>query len=193
VRVSGDRHTGLTVRLGDRPEDLVETFYRLHLKTRRRQGVPIQPRRFFHLLWRHAIATGLGSVLVVEAAGTPIAAAVFLQANGTVIYKFGASDEDAWSLRPNHLLFWHAIRSACESGAKRFDWGRTDLDNEGLRSFKRSWGAEEIPLEYCSMLPRSGAAGAQHGLSGRVLGAMIRRSPETVGRLVGEALYRFVA
>jgi hypothetical protein len=72
---------GLTVRVANRPEDLVGTFYGLHLRTRRRQGVPVQPRRFFRLLWEHTISTGLGSVLIVEAAAQPIAAAVFLAWN----------------------------------------------------------------------------------------------------------------
>jgi hypothetical protein len=57
---------GLTVRRGSSPHDLVDTFYQLHLRTRRRQGVPVQPRRFFRLLWDNAIATGLGSLLIVE-------------------------------------------------------------------------------------------------------------------------------
>jgi hypothetical protein len=59
---------GLTVRQATRPPDLVDTFYQLHVRTRRRQGVPVQPRRFFHLLWENTISTGLGSVLIVEAA-----------------------------------------------------------------------------------------------------------------------------
>src|SRR5262249_45036070 len=77
---------GLTVRQGTRPEDLAGIFYGLHLRTRRRQGVPVQPRRFFRLLWERVISTGLGSVVIVEASGQPVAAAVFLAWNRTVVY-----------------------------------------------------------------------------------------------------------
>jgi CelD/BcsL family acetyltransferase involved in cellulose biosynthesis len=187
---------GLTVRQGSSPDDLLDTFYQLHLRTRRRQGVPVQPRRFFRLLWDHAIATGLGSVLVVEAAGQPIAAGVFLRWNETVVYKFGASDESCWKLRPNHLLMWHAIRTACEQGYGVFDFGRTDIGHEGLRSFKLSWGAAEEPIFYDTLgaapEPAPPADGSE-GMATRVLGTVIRHSPPLLCRAVGEALYRYVA
>lgn len=184
---------GLTVRQATRPEDLLGTFYRLHLRTRRRQGVPVQPRRFFRLLWENAISTGLGSVLIVEASAEPIAAAVFLSWNGTVIYKFGASDASAWSLRPNHLLFWHAIREACEQGHRWFDFGRTDIGQEGLRNFKLSWGAVEEPLVYETLGGKPGSAPPAGGMAARMLGPVIRHSPLLLCRAVGETLYRYVA
>jgi CelD/BcsL family acetyltransferase involved in cellulose biosynthesis len=184
---------GLTVRLGTSPHDLVDTFYRLHLRTRRRQGVPVQPRRFFRLLWDNTIATGLGSLLIVEAAGQPIAAAVFLTWNETVIYKFGASDESSWSLRPNHLLFWHAIRAACEQGCRWFDFGRTDIGQEGLRNFKLSWGAVEEPLFYGMVSGTPESAPSADGMATRVLGPVIRHGPLLLCRAVGETLYRYAA
>jgi len=184
---------GLTVRLATRPEDLVGTFYRLHLRTRRRQGVPVQPRRFFRLLWDNVINTGLGSVLIVEASAQPIAAAVFLAWNGTVIYKFGASDAAFWSLRPNHVLFWHAIRVACEEGYRWFDFGRTDVGQSGLRDFKLSWGATEESLVYRMLGGKPEQVSVGDGMATRVLGPVIRHGPLLVCRAVGETLYRYVA
>jgi len=184
---------GLTIRQATRAQDLVGTFYRLHVLTRRRQGVPVQPRRFFRLLWERAISTGLGSVLIVEAAGEPVAAAVFLAWNQTMIYKFGASEARAWSLRPNHLLFWHAIRTACEQGYRWFDFGRTDVGHEGLRNFKLSWGAVEEPLAYGTLGGRPDPAPPAHGLAGRLLGSAIRHGPLLLCRVAGEALYRYAA
>jgi CelD/BcsL family acetyltransferase involved in cellulose biosynthesis len=184
---------GLTVRLATRPEDLVDTFYRLHLRTRRRQGVPVQPRRFFRQLWDTVISTGLGSVLIVEASDRPIAAAVFLAWNGTVVYKFGASDAASWSLRPNHVLFWHAIRVACEQGYRLFDFGRTDVGQAGLRDFKLSWGATEEPLVYRMLGGKPGPVPIGDGMATRVLGPVIRHGPLLFCRAVGETLYRYVA
>jgi CelD/BcsL family acetyltransferase involved in cellulose biosynthesis len=184
---------GLTVRQATGPEDLVGTFYRLHLLTRRRLGVPVQPRRFFRMLWKDVISTGLGSVLIVEAAAQPIAAAVFLTWNGTVIYKFSASDASAWKLYPNHLLSWHAIRAACEQGHQWFDFGRTDIGNEGLRHFKLSWGAVEEPLFYGRVGAAPGPAPSAEGMASRALRRVIRRGPLLLCRAVGEGLYRYVA
>lgn len=183
---------GLTIRRSIEPDDLVTTFYNLHLATRRRQGVPIQPRRFFRLIAERVLSTGGGWVDVVEAAGRPVAAALFLAGNGTVIYKFGASDEAAWSLRPNHLLFWHAIRSACETGYTAFDFGRTDAGHDSLAAFKRSWGADEQTLTY-SVVGRTPAAEGGHGAAGRLLGTVLRHTPPILTRISGELLYRFVA
>jgi CelD/BcsL family acetyltransferase involved in cellulose biosynthesis len=183
---------GLTVRSAAHPSDLADTFYRLHLRTRRRQGVPVQPRRFFRLLWERVISKGLGSVLIVEASGQPVAAAVFLTWNGTVIYKFGASEASAWPMRPNHLLFWHAIRTACEQGHRWFDFGRTDLGHTGLRAFKLSWGALEEPLVYRTLGGPEPSPEAD-GRAARVLGSVIRRSPLLVCRAAGETLYRYIA
>ena len=57
-----------------------------------------------------------------------------------MIYKFGASDHNAWPQRPNHALFWSAIRWACDNNLSLYDFGRANLDNEGLRTFKSNWG-----------------------------------------------------
>jgi CelD/BcsL family acetyltransferase involved in cellulose biosynthesis len=155
--------------------------------------VPVQPRRFFRLLWENTISTGLGSVLIVEASAQPIAAAVFLAWNETVIYKFGASDASSWSLRPNHLLFWHAIRAACEQGCRWFDFGRTDFGQEGLRNFKLSWGAVEEPLVYGTLGGKPGSAPQAEGMAARMLEPVIRHGPLLLCRAFGETLYRYVA
>jgi CelD/BcsL family acetyltransferase involved in cellulose biosynthesis len=184
---------GLMVRRAAHPHDLTHTFYRLHLQTRRRLGVPVQPRRFFRLLWDNAIRTGLGSVLIAEASDQPIAAAVFLGWNGTAIYKFGASDASAWSLRPNHLIMWHAIRTACEQGYRSFDFGRTDADQDGLRNFKRSWGAVEEPLVYGALCDPAERVPAAEGMPAQMFGSVIRHGPLLLCRATGEMLYRYTA
>jgi lipid II:glycine glycyltransferase (peptidoglycan interpeptide bridge formation enzyme) len=167
----------------------LEAFYHLHLGTRKRQGVPIQPRRFFRLLQRHILGQDLGFVQTAWLDEKPIAAAVFLTWNDTLVYKFGASDDRHWEHRPNHLLFWTAIRWACENGYRTFDWGRTDLENEGLRQFKSAWGAREEPLIYSAF----GAVPAKRGGGrlGKALGTMIRRSPTLVCQATGELMYRY--
>jgi CelD/BcsL family acetyltransferase involved in cellulose biosynthesis len=182
---------GVVIRDGDSWADLVHTFYDLHVLTRRRQGVPVQPRRFFELLWERLIAPGHGFVLVAEHEATPIAAGVFLSWNGTVIYKFGASDESKLRVRPNHLLMWHAIRRACESGARTFDFGRSDLGNTGLRAFKSAFGAIEWPLVYSQFGGSSAYLG--DGRAARALAPVIKRSPPWVCRGLGELLYKYAA
>jgi CelD/BcsL family acetyltransferase involved in cellulose biosynthesis len=182
---------GVVVRRGELRADLVDTFYGLHLRTRQRQGVPVQPRRFFALLWDGLLERGLGTLLLAYSGTTPVAGAVFLSWNGAVTYKFGASDPAYWGLRPNNLLFWEAIREGCGRGDRTLDFGRTELDNHGLREFKSGWGAREEPLVYTF----AGAArhADAHGFVVRALGTAIRHSPTWVCRAVGEAGYRYAA
>jgi CelD/BcsL family acetyltransferase involved in cellulose biosynthesis len=187
---------GVTVRRSTSANDVIDTFYALHAQTRRRLGVPVQPRRFFRAIGDRIIEPGLGFVMIASHDGRPLAAAVFLHWNRTVFYKYGASDSDAWSLRPNHLLFWEAIRWSAENGYRLFDFGRSDVAQQGLREFKNGWGTKEEPLTYSIIRDRRKMAaegGRVAGWASAGGGAIIRRSPPWVARLVGEALYKYSA
>lgn len=180
---------GVVVRRGTARDDLLSTFYGLHLTTRRRQGVPIQPKRFFSVLWERVLEPGLGFVLVAEDRGELVAAAVFLAWNRRLVYKFGASDPRRLKSRPNHAIFGDAIRGACDEGMATLDFGRTDEQNEGLRAFKAGWGSVEQQLVYSTWRPPTHSV----DVPAQVLGAVIRRSPEWVCRVAGERLYRYTA
>jgi CelD/BcsL family acetyltransferase involved in cellulose biosynthesis len=189
--ISRAEREGVVVRRAAGAADL-EAFYALHARTRRRQGVPVQPRRFFELIWSRLVERDLAFILLADAGPRrAVAGALFLAWNGTTIYKFGASDPESLPHRPNHLIFWTAIQEACARGDRRFDFGRTDLGNDGLRSFKSGWGAAERPLAY-STLERGAADGAE-GFAARAMGVAIRRGPAWVCRGVGETLYRYAA
>jgi CelD/BcsL family acetyltransferase involved in cellulose biosynthesis len=183
------RSQGVAVRVASERSELVDVFYGLHLGTRRRQGVPIQPKRFFELLWERIIEPGLGVCLLAFAHGAPLAGAVMLAWNHTVTGKYYASDARFWGLRPNHLLYWEAIAWSCERGFLEFDFGRSDLDNAGLRSFKSSWGAREEPLVYCTLGDPGGGRRARRPAA--ALGTIIRHSPPALCRTVGELFYKY--
>jgi CelD/BcsL family acetyltransferase involved in cellulose biosynthesis len=182
----------VTVARAEHEDDLTRTFYALHTATRRRHGVPVQPRRYFSLLWRRVLEQGLGFLLIARAGEHAVAAAVFLAWGSTVVYKYGASDAAASSLRPNNAIFWHAINWACENGYSMLDFGRTDSANEGLRDFKRGWGTEEIPLTYGVIGPAR-VSGLNPDRGARLVGPFIRRAPLFVCRGIGRALYRYAA
>jgi CelD/BcsL family acetyltransferase involved in cellulose biosynthesis len=184
----------LLVRVGNDEEDLTRSFYGLHVQTRRRLGMPVQPRRFFSAIWEQLLEQGHGWLLLVEADSQPVAAAVFLTSPGkqTVTYKYGASDSAFWSKRPNHLLFAHAIRLACEQGYRQFDWGRSDLPDSGLREFKSGWAGVEEPLVYTTLVDGEPASEG----SGRALDAaraVLSWAPAWVCRASGELFYRYAA
>lgn len=183
---------GIVVERSQERAHLIDIFYPLHVRTRRRQGVPVQPRRYFELLWEAMIEQGLGYVSVAYAGKKPVASAVFLTWKGTVIYKYGASDEAAWPLRPNHLLFWDAIEASCRNGDHTFDFGRTESSNDGLRSFKGGWDAEEMPLHYSIIGGTDRSRSSAHPVATLVQPAL-RHAPLWACRAVGALLYRYAA
>jgi hypothetical protein len=161
-------------------------FYDLHLRTRRRLGVPTQPLRFFRLVWERLISEGHGFVLLAYDGTRVVAGGVFLRWNGVMTYKYGASEADAWRLHPNHLLLWEAVQRGCAEGDRVLDWGRTDLGNEGLRKFKLGWAAEQ-ELSYSVFAPEAPSGGGRPGEA--ALTKVIQKSPVWVSRAIGKVLY----
>jgi CelD/BcsL family acetyltransferase involved in cellulose biosynthesis len=178
----------VTVRWGERRDDLLETFLRLHLSTRKRHGLPAQPRAFFENLWDSMIEPGHGFVLVSRVDEIPAAAAVFLVGGKTITYKFGASEAELWHKRPNHPLFWEAIQWGCRNGYEILDFGRSDHENVGLRAFKDSWGTIETELLY-SIVGTKPLRPPEALVS--AIGPLIRHSPMWLNRILGRLLYRF--
>lgn len=190
-RIVKAEREGVAVRRGSSKGDLTQTFYELHLETRHRLGVPIQPRRYFDLLWERIIAPGRGFVLLAYWKDMPIAGAVFLAWNGTVTYKYSASRQEFWKLRPNNFIIWNGIRWGCENGFHTFDFGRTEPGNEGLRSFKSGWGTAEEPLSYSTL---AGSPPTQAiSRAAEMLRRPIQTMPAWFCRLVGELAYKRAA
>src|SRR5205814_8031848 len=70
------QRSGLSVSVQTSPEAMAQ-FYKLHVRTRRRHGVPPQPRPFFTNIQRQLISAGLGFIVLVDCQNGPIAAAMF--------------------------------------------------------------------------------------------------------------------
>ena len=192
VHRSKRRDARRAARLGVRVHRRVDeastaAFFRLQVLTRRRLGVPTQPWRFFRGLVP-LFQQGLGFLLLAEWEGRVVNAAIYLQWARTLTYKYSASDPSHRDLRAMSMIHLEAVRQAVEARSDTLDLGRTELDNEGLRGFKRDLGAEERELDYAWL------GGAPEHQSVRAVSrlqrAAIRRAPPAFGRLVGAAVYR---
>lgn len=168
----------------------VKQFYHLHLLTRKKLGVPVQPKQFFRRLHEKMLKQDLGFVGLVRQGDRVLAAAVFLTFGGMMTYKYGASDPCALALRPNDYLFHQVMQRAVEQDFDRFDFGITFRCDEGLRQFKRKWGARELDVHHFRIAGRV-TPSLEDSNALKLVSAVIRRSPPIVCRLVGELCYRY--
>ncbi len=163
-------------------------FYRLHVQTRRRHGLPPQPASFFLNIYEHIIRPGLGFVVLAQHRSRPIAAAIFFRFGKNALYKYGASDERFQQFRANNLVMWRGIQFLARNGAEKLYFGRTACENDGLRRFKLSWHTEEETIDYFRVDPSGRQClNARHdsGFHKRVFG----RLPLVFNRLAGSMIY----
>ena len=173
----------------ERTPEALEEFVSLHALTRKRHGVPPQPRRFFSQIYEQIIRPGSGFVVLARRGATAVAAAIFFVWADKAIYKFGASDQSEQSLRGNNLVMWEAIRFLAGSGVRQLDFGRTALEHDGLRRFKLGWGTTEKTITYCRFETKSQMFGAvsprRPGVSARFFSHM----PLAFNQVAGHLLY----
>jgi hypothetical protein len=173
----------------------MDIFFSLHCHTRRRHGLPPQPRRFFHLIHKYLIEPGSGFISLARFENKWIAGSVFLRFGSQGVYKFGASDPRFQHVRANNLVMWQGIRRLQQEHVSHLSLGRSDRNDEGLLQFKRGWGGEEVRLSYhrIGLLKRPVTNKAQGvSYSGGFSQKVMRRLPIPVLRLMGGLLYRHV-
>lgn len=172
----------------------IKTFYHLHLLTRKKHGVAVQPFGFFRNLWSTLAPRKMITLLLARHQQRIIAGIIVLWFKNIAYYKFGASDERFLNIRANQLLMWEAIQLAQRKGCSTFDFGRTNQSNEGLSLYKQRWGSQRVSLYYVRVPKdtKSGILKESSRTHGR-LKKMMSWMPAALIRLSGEFLYRHLA
>lgn len=168
-------------------------YYDLHCLTRKRQGVPPQPWRFFKNIHKNVISRGKGSIFLASKESRPIAGALFLHHDKCAMYKFGASNFEYQSMRPNNLVIWKAIQWLVQNRYDRIDFGRTSLGNAGLRRFKQGWGTREEVLSYYRHDISSGNVEQLHDQSSGWYNPIFRTIPKFLSLAIGNLMYKHIA
>jgi hypothetical protein len=175
--------------LVSRSRQAVGDFYRLHVQTRRRHGLPPQPTSFFLNIYEHIIKPGLGFTVLAQRDSRPIAAAVFFRFGKNALYKYAASDKRLQEFRANNLVMWEGIQFLLRNGVEKLHFGRTECENDGLRRFKLSWDTQEEIIHYYRVDPSGRQclvpAPRNSGFHKRVFGKL----PLVFNRLAGSILY----
>jgi CelD/BcsL family acetyltransferase involved in cellulose biosynthesis len=189
-KIQRAKREGLGYESG-RTERLLDAFYKIMVQTRRRHGVPPQPKHWFRIL-----AEEFGDSLQIRVAfhGTKaVAATMTIRYKDTLVYKYGGSEVKHNKLGGMHMLYWNAIEDAKKWELRSFDLGRTDMHQHGLATFKRRWGALESSIAY-SRYPEAGNGGlpnlSEPKFRTRVGQFVFRQTPNQLLPLLGNLLYR---
>jgi CelD/BcsL family acetyltransferase involved in cellulose biosynthesis len=165
---------------------LLDGFYRLLLRTRRRHRLPPQPKAWFRNL-----AKFLGDRIQIRVAskdGRPIASIITLNYKNKLMYKYGCSDERYHRFGAVQLLLWRAIQDAKEKNYPEFDLGRCEWENSNLRIFKDRWGANRSKLTYWRYQPGRFSADHERQLARK----FFRSCPPRLLQAAGRTLYRHI-
>jgi len=171
-----------------RSELLLAAFYALLVATRRRHELPPAP-----VAWYRNLLDCLGdaaSIHVARKDGEPVAAILLLRHRDVLVYKYGASDAAKHAMGAMPFLLWHAIEEGKRTGMAYLDFGRSDLHQPGLITFKDRFGAARSTMTYFrdSLSTRSG-----HGwVPKRLASAILRAMPDRALQAVGNMFYRHV-
>lgn len=168
----------------------VNAYYRLHCRTRKRLGVPPQPYRFFENIFNYVISKGQGKVVLARHQKQIVAGNIFFHFRQKAMYKFGASERAFQHLRPSDLIMWEAIKWYAANGCRHFCFGRTAINNTGLRRFKSDWGAAEKVINYYRYdLAKNNFVSTEKSEK-TAPQTVFRRLPVPALKLVGAILYK---
>lgn len=170
----------------------IRDFYRLHCMTRKKHGVPPQPFSFFINLHKNILEKNKGFIVFAMCNGSCISAAVYLHFGKRAYYKYGASDSKAQHLRASNLVMWEAIRWYLRNGYQTFCFGRTDLENKGLRQFKNGWGTRESFLYYYKYDLRGETYVNTHRPIPELIKKVFTIMPIPLSRIIGSLSYRYI-
>lgn len=87
------------------------------------------------------------AVLVVRSSGRVIGAGLVIVHGECAVLPFSSALRPAFSLGPNQLLYWEALRFALSRGCRIFDFGRS-TPGSGTHEAKREWGAAPVQLYW---------------------------------------------
>ena len=188
-RIRHASRSGITVMEGRGLERLKE-FYTLVLKTRRRQGLPPQPMR-----WYRNLVDCLGDSVTIRCAyngDQPIAAILTLRYKNSLYYKYSASIAQFHRFGAVPYLLWRAIQGAISQGLEQLDLGRSDYDAVGLVAFKRRWNAKSLLTSYLRCPTDARQVITNRGWVRRLARTTCKYMPDTCLAALGNLAYRHV-
>jgi len=180
---------GLSFEINNNTTGL-KAFYSLFSNLRKRLGLPILPYKFFNDIYTNLIEDDRILIPLVKLGNQVIAAGFILKFKDTFYLEYTASDNSKLNLYPNHKLFWEIIRIAIREKAKYVDFGRTEMNNNSLITFKERWNTKRKRLKYW----RIGSQAEEPSSTGKGKATFVKINkllPKSVLQLQGKILYKY--
>ncbi len=180
--------SGLSIDFG---KQYLNDFYKVVAANFRDLGTPIYPKYFFsNILEEFNDSTGL---IVVRYQDKVIGGMLFICCKDTFIDPCAASMKQYNRLCPNNILYWEAIKYACNNGFKYFDLGRSAVDS-GTFKFKKQWGAQPVQLDYQYYLNKTAEIPDANPDNNKYqsLISLWKKLPLTVANNLGPRLIKFL-
>jgi len=136
---------GLEIKSGGK--ELLNDFYRVFVENMRDLGSPVHAKKFLA-----SVLAGVRNsrLFIVYRGNVPLSCSLTLECGETLFNPWASSLRRYSCMSPNMLLYWSMLEYACDSGFKRFDFGRS-TPNEGTYKFKQQWGAVGCPLHWATL------------------------------------------
>ena len=142
---------GVRVR-SDCTKDDLRVFYDLLEETARRDRFLVRGYDYFEHMWDILVEAGYAKLFLAEYDGQAVSGALSFIFGDKCWYTYGASSSRHRNVMPNHLIQWHMIEWAKQSGCMIYDFRgvspKRDEDQSdhlyGLNRFKAGFGAQFV-------------------------------------------------
>ena len=178
--------SGLSVEIG--ATEKLEAFYDIFAARMRDLGSPVHACGFFR-----EVLEAFGSrarIVLVRKSNTSVGGLLALAFRDRLAVPWAACLKEHFSSCPNMLLYWEALRSACDEGFRSFDFGRSTLGS-GTYRFKQQWGATPAPLFWYT-IPGAAPSGKSAGRGADLAVTLWQRLPLLVTNHLGPRIRKYL-
>lgn len=135
---------GMSCRVGR--EESLDAFYAVFAANMRDLGTPVYAKKFFRNILR-AFPDSSWICTVFTERGKPVASGFLLGFKNVLEIPWASSLREYNKYGPNMMLYWEALKLACNRNFRVFDFGRS-TPHEGTYRFKQQWGATPVSLYW---------------------------------------------
>lgn len=193
--INRGKRRGVSVRVADRKQD-VSTFYELFVQTSRKHGMPPQPYELFDIMWDVLRPQQMLHLFLAVLNDRVINALLCFTFRDVLSVGYVGTDYRFLRYHPVKVTDWAAIEWACDRGYGLFDFLQSHVKNDGLRWYKRSFGAVERPVAYY-YYPKVGTTAVFRELliggrtrMSKAVKAVVRRLPTAGLKILGNTVYK---